>query len=63
MTLNGVVILYFSAFPIKTSTPNPYCIHEQILSHLDGVNTYMLSVTFITQISKSKTKLKLFPEL
>lgn len=27
----GLLILYFSAFPIKISTPSPYCIQEKIL--------------------------------
>lgn len=26
----GLLILYFSAFAIKISTPNPYCMHEKI---------------------------------
>lgn len=57
MTLNGLVILYFSAFPTKTSTPNPYCIYEKILVTIGwGEHFYKHSVTFITQISKNKQK-------
>lgn len=33
----GLLILYFSAFPIKISTPNPYRIHEKKLLRYNPV--------------------------
>lgn len=52
----GLLILYFSAFPIKISTPNPYHIHEKILlSHNPVGELFVLALQYHTNQQNHNT--------